>query len=122
MMKHCEICNNYFEETDECKYCQYDPDESKLFRRDDWDIFKLDDDIEWSHIQVLKRLHSKDIDCTFVDIWTNDNIAILVGCNTNNFKIAQALQIHEEVIYNDFDHAFVIINLFQEKYLRGMLK
>lgn len=122
MMENCKFCKKYNEETDECQVCQYDIDEAKLFAKDDWDILNLDDDVEWSHIQILNRLHQKGVDCTFCDIWTNSDIAFLVGCNERDFRIARALNIHEEVIYNDFDHCFVILNLFQEKYLRGWFK
>lgn len=87
-----------------------------------WDILNLDDDDGWTHFQILDRLLEKNVECMFVDIWTDDNIAVLVGCKANDFEIARALNISERVIYNDEEHAFVILNLFQEKYLRGLLK
>ena len=86
-----------------------------------FDILNLDDDIEWSHIQLLKYLNENGIECVFADMWTDDNIAWLVGCNTNNRRLAKVLGVHEECIYNHMDQCFVIINLFQEKYLRGLL-
>lgn len=101
---------------DSCKFCHFEYDE--FYTRDDWDIFKLDDDEEWSHLQVLKRLHSKNLPCLFVDMWTDNNMMVLIGCNVFSNKLAEVLGVHEECIYNESDQAFVIINLYQEKCLR----
>lgn len=89
---------------------------------EEWDILKLDDDIEWSHIQILNRLHNNDIDCILADIWTDDNIAYLVGVTAHKNDIANALGMHRESVYCLYDQCFVILNLFQEKYLRGLIK
>lgn len=101
---------------DSCKFCHFEYDE--FYTRDDWDIFELDDDEEWSHLQVLKRLHSKNLPCLFVDMWTDNNMLVLIGCNVFSNKLAEVLGVHEECIYNESDQAFVIINLYQEKCLR----
>lgn len=101
---------------DSCKFCHFEYDE--FYTRDDWDILNLDDDEEWSHLQVLKRLHSKNLPCLFVDMWTDNNMVVLIGCNVFSNKLAEVLGVHEECIYNEPDQAFVIINLYQEKCLR----
>ncbi len=87
----------------------------------DWDILKLDEEDDWSHLALLDRLREKNIDCYFVDMWGSDEIAFLTACKADNSELAKALNIHEECIYNDFEHNFIILNLFQEKYLRGLL-
>lgn len=86
-----------------------------------WNILELDDDYEWAHKQILHRLHDKDIDCYFVDMWSDD-IAYIIGIKSSDEEVARALGVHRESIYHDFEHCFMIINLFQEKYLRGLLK
>jgi hypothetical protein len=55
-----------------------------------------------------------------VDIWFYD-IAFIIGCNESKDKIARALNMHKESVYVDDLHGFIILNLFQEKYLRGLL-
>ena len=87
----------------------------------DWDILNIDEEEEWTHIQIRDRLNECNIDCYFADMWVDD-MAFLIGCNASDYQIAKALGIHRECIYNDFEHCFVILNLFQEKYLRGLLK
>lgn len=87
----------------------------------DWDILSLDEKYDRTHIALVDRLHEKGIECYFADIWGCDEIAFLVSCKAHSDKIARALNIHKECIYNDFEHEFVILNLFQEKYLRGLL-
>ena len=106
-----------------CKYCQYEFCEDKYYQNlksDDWDIFNLDED-EWEHLQILDRLYSKDIQCYQADIWWDNNMAYLLGCRASTDKIAKALNLHKEVVYNDGEQDFVLLNLFQEKYLRGIL-
>jgi hypothetical protein len=51
----------------------------------------------------------------------DNNIAYLIGVRADKSRVADALHISEEVIYSDLDKGFMIINLFQEKYLRGIL-
>ena len=118
----CNICKNYLAGEEECKFCQFEYDEDLPWTNDDkWDIFNLDDDYEWAHLQILYRLHAKGINCLRADIWTDNNMAYLFLSDTNSNKIANALGVHEEVVYNQDFEGLVIINLFQEKYLRGML-
>ena len=112
----CEYCVNYIDGIDRCKFCHFEYDE--FYTNDDWDILNLDDDEEWSHIQILKRLHSKGLPCLFVDMWADNNIAWLVGCNVFTSKLAKVLNMHEKCIYNSSDQAFVILNLYMEKELR----
>ena len=105
-----------------CKYCHYEFSKDKYnqnLKSDDWDIFNLDEN-EWEHLQILDRLYVKDIQCYQADIWANNEMAYLLGCRESNNKIAKALNIHEEVLYSDGEHDFVIINLFKEKMLRGL--
>ena len=96
----------------------------------EWDILKLDDEedfcAEWSHKKILKRLHNHGIDCFFVDIWGSDEIAFITGITGLQGvivpKVARVLGIHEECIYYDWEHDFMILNLFQEKILRQECK
>ena len=81
------------------------------------DILDLDDDIEWSHLQIMYRLKAKDINCIRADIWFNNNIAVVVGANASNYKIAKALGIHERCISSD-EYGMKIINLYEEKAIR----
>ena len=115
----CDYCNNYDNISDECKYCQFEYNE--YYVRDDWDILELDIEYEWTHIQIMNRLKCKNIDCVFADIWDKE-LAFLIGCNETSYKIANALGVNEDVIYNDSHHSLIIVNLFQERFLRGELK
>lgn len=83
-----------------------------------WDILKLDEGEEWAHIALLDRLHEKGIDCYFADMWGSDEVAFLTGCKANQSEIAKALNMHSKTVYVDYEHCFVILNLFQEKILR----
>ena len=118
----CRVCDNYLRGLDRCKYCEFEwaTDYAPTINVT-LDIFDLDDDVEWVHLQILDRLHYKKIDCLFTDMWIDD-LAILIGCTASNRAIADALHIHEEVVYRDDVHGVVILNLFQEKYLRGELE
>ena len=58
----------------------------------------------------------KDIDCYFADMW--EDVAFLIGCTSNRERIARALDMHEDCVYVDSEHCFVILNLFQEKTIR----
>ena len=118
----CRVCDNYLAGVDTCKFCHFE------WRREypptndgEWDILDLNDDIEWSHHQILDRLHYKKIECLRADIWWDYNMAYLINVKADTSKVAMALGIHEEVIYNDFENGLMILNLFQEKYLRGEL-
>jgi hypothetical protein len=121
MRTKCNICSNYLNGVDRCKYCEFEYDEEyNPCRDDDWDILDLDDNEEWSHLQIMDRLLYKGIKCYEADIWWNRNMAYLLGCDGKDHEIASALGIHEEIISNSCD-GLIILNLFQEKYLRGEL-
>ena len=83
---------------------------------DDFDILSLWEGEEWAHTALLDRLHEKDIDCYFADMW--EDVAFLIGCTSNRERIARALDMHEDCVYVDSEHCFVILNLFQEKTIR----
>ena len=118
----CKFCTNYEEESDKCKNCKFDYNEEyNPFKRDDWDILNLKEENEWEHIQIMDRLYLNNVDCLFADIWWDNNLAILVGTTSKIETIAEVLNIHKEVIYSLEEKGLVIINLFQEKYLRGDL-
>lgn len=118
-IEKCRVCDNYLAGADTCKFCSFKWRTDYPATSDkEFDIFELDDDIEWAHLQLMDRLKYKGIDCLFADIWVDNNLAILIGCNANKARIADALQVHEEVIYDYSEHGLVILNLFQEKYLR----
>ena len=123
-MDKCRYCENYMDGLEQCKFCHFEYCEDKYFqsiKSDDWDIFNLDEN-EWEHLQILDRLYSKDIQCYQADIWWDNNMAYLLGCRASTDKIAKALNLHEECVYNDGEQDFVLLNLFQEKYLRGILE
>lgn len=88
--------------------------------KNDFNIFELDDDVEWSHIQIRDHLWEQGVECIFVDMWVDD-MAFILGCNSKEYEIAKALNLHEESIYFDYEHSLVILNLYQEKHLRGLL-
>lgn len=116
----CNICKKYDFNTEQCSECTFEYDEDLYWNNDDeWDILNLDDDLEWGHLQLQYRLDSKDIQCLYTDMWTDNNLAYIIGCNERTYKIADALHVHEECIYNDSEKGWIIINLFMEKYLRG---
>lgn len=112
----CNYCANYMGELERCKYCSFEYSEE--YTRDDWDILDLDEELEWNHLQILYRLWAEDVECLFADIF-NDDVAFLVGCNADSWKIAEVLGLHQECVYNDFTHQLIILNLFQEKCMRN---
>ena len=117
---NCKFCTNYMVELDRCKYCHFEFDEEyNPFKSDDWDILNLDEDGDWEHIQIMNRLHLNGIDCYQADIWYGDNMAYLIGCHENTSTLADVLNMHEEAIYNQTEYGFVVLNLYQEKQLRG---
>ena len=117
----CDYCKHYMNKDSICKYCNFEYFEDFKLFDDDWDIFKLDDDIEWSHLQIMYRLKAYGIDCLFADIWGDKDMAFIVGCDSKTELIANVLNLDEECVYNDFEHGLIILNLFKEKYLRGLL-
>ena len=70
------------------------------------------------NIEILDRLDRKGVPCIAVDIWIDNNLAILTGCNAHQHKIASALNIHEDCIYIVGDTTMVVINLYMEKCIR----
>ena len=87
---------------------------------DDFDILSLWEGEEWAHTALLNRLHEKNIDCYFADMW--EDVAFLIGCTSNRERVARALDMHEDCVYVDSEHCFVILNLFQERMMRGVSK
>lgn len=131
MRNKCRMCKHYifdpskayaYEDHCVCEYCNFEYDEELPYDDDDWDIFNLDDDFEWSHLQILDRLDRQGVPCITADIWCDNNLAILTGCTAFPHKIASALNINEEVIYVVGDTTMVVINLYMEKNLRKQKK
>ena len=122
---NCKYCSNYMTEIDSCKFCSFEADDEKIRENcwmnidDQFDILNLDEN-EWEHIQVMDQLKRHDIDFILADMW--DNILFIIGCNAREYDVAKALHIPEKVIYNDFEHMLIIINLFELKYIRGELE
>ena len=120
-MERCSYCSKFNYETKNCPYCEFEYEHQFRLESDDWDILDLDDELEWSHLQILYRLHSQGVECLFADIWFDNNMAYLIGCKSYKTELARVLNIHEDCIYEDFEHGLVFLNLFQEKYIRGLL-
>ena len=118
----CKFCINYEEELDKCKNCKFEYNkEYNPYKSDDWDILNLKEEDGWEHIQIIDRLYLNNIECLLADIWWDNNLAILIGTPSNTDTIADVLNVHQEVVYSLDEKGLVIINLFQEKYLRGDL-
>lgn len=118
----CKFCTNYEEELDKCKNCKFEYNEEyNPYKSDDWDILNLKEEDGWEHIQIMDRLYLNNIECLLADIWWDNNLAILIGTSSNTDAIADVLNVHQEVVYSLDEKGLVIINLFQEKYLRGDL-
>lgn len=116
----CRVCNNYLNGLERCKYCKFKwADEYPPTSDDEWDILDLDDDIEWSHFQIIDRLYYKGIECLSADIWYDNELAYLIGVKGSSDEVANALGIHKECIFDDYEHCWMILNLFKERYLRG---
>lgn len=126
-MKHginkCRVCDNYMRGTDTCKFCHFEW-ATEYPPTDDygWDIFDIDDDVEWSFLQIMDRLKYKGIDVLQVINWYDDNVIILIGVRDYPDKVARALGVHEDCIVSDLDMGIMVINLFKEKWLRGELE
>lgn len=85
----------------------------------DWDILNLEDD-DW-HLQILDHLHDEGVDCYFVDMWLDDVVIVMGyrgGGYPSRYEISTALNIPEDIVYYDHEHAFVFINLYQLKAIR----
>lgn len=121
-MERCNYCTETSNDGSDCPHCKFQYDEEYFpYKNDDWDILNLDDDLEWSHLQILYRLHLNGVECLRADIFTDNNIGILIGVKSDTSTVARVLGIHKECIYNLGDEGLWILNLFQEKYLRGNL-
>ena len=119
----CHICSNYLHGIERCKYCSFEYDDSLPWTDPcQWDVLDLDDDVEWSFLQIQYRLKSKNIDCLQVINWFEDNVIILIGCNAHMDRIARALGVHVDCMVQDLDIGITVVNLFKEKYLRGDLE
>lgn len=121
-MGRCRVCENYLRGIEQCKFCSFEwaidyPPTNKRY----FDIFELDDDVEWTHLQMMDRLKYMGIDCLFADIWADNNLAYIIGANKDAHRVAEALNVHKESVYDCGEHPMLIINLFQEKYIRGDL-
>ena len=90
--------------------------------KEEFDILKLDEESEfcdqWTHKKILSRLHNQGIDCFFVDMWGCDEVAFITGIKSDEEEVARVLGLHKECVYYDYEHDFMILNLFQEKVLR----
>ena len=83
-----------------------------------WDILDFED--TWPHKQILQRLHEHNIDCYAADMF-GDEIAWVIGCwfdRDDDSKIANALNIPKDVIYMDWEHGVVFINLYKLRAIR----
>lgn len=119
-MSRCGFCKNYNYHSKECNFCSFEYEEAFHLESDDWSIFGLDDDLEWSHLQIMYRLKAKGIECLSADIWFDENLAIVIGADASAVDVANALNVSEKVVYDVGLKPLYIINLFEEKYLRGM--
>ena len=117
MMEKCRSCRNFLWKLNNCKFCSYEHIDNK----NDWDILDLDDEEEWSFLQIQYRLKDKGIDCLQVINWFDGNVVILIGVRAYPEKVARALNVHQAVISDDSDIGIMVINLFQEKYVRGLV-
>ena len=123
MVKKCHICSNYNHIHEECSNCKFEYDDNLPWTNDDsWDIFKINDDEEWSHLQIMYRLKKFDIDVLQVYNWVpDDNSIVLVGVRAYPERVARALGVDMESIVSDLDAGIMVINLFKERYLRGLI-
>lgn len=127
MLKHgiekCRVCKHYISEDQGCNKCEFDwSDEYPPVLDDEWDIFNIDDDVEWSFLQIQDRLKYNGIDCLQVLNWYDDNAIVLIGVKAYGDRVAKALGVHEECISEDLDIGIMVVNLFKEKWLRGEME
>ena len=118
----CHICENYLHGIGNCKFCHFEYDDSLPWTTDNFDIFSLDDDCEWSFLQIQYRLKSKGINVLQVLNWWGDNPIVLFGVTAHPSKVAKALGVNEDCIVSDLDIGIMIINLFKEKALRTIFR
>ena len=120
VLNRCRVCKNLNPNTEKCNFCNFEYNEIFKLESDDWDIFGLDDELEWSHLQIMYRLKAEGIECLSADIWFDENLAIVIGADASKGDVASALNVNEKVVYDLGVKPLYIINLFEEKYLRGM--
>ena len=115
----CNVCKNYNMELDECECCCFELDSTKLSMGFDLftDILEVDD----APSLLTEYLNKHNVSCLYSDVWGDTNIAFIIGCYTDKYTICKVLGLHEDVVSVDSFHGWVILNLFQEKYLRGLL-
>ena len=118
MSRKCTICNNYNFNTEECSRCEFEYGEELYWNRDDFDIFKIDDEYEWSHLQMMRRLKSEGIECLYADMWWDNNLAIVIGADASRERVASALNVHRDCVYDLGTMPMYILNLLQEKLIR----
>ena len=120
----CHICSNYLQGIERCKYCNFEYDDSLPWTDPcEWDVLDLDDDVEWSFLQIMYRLKAFKIDCLQVFNWFDNDDILLIGVREMYpDRIAKALGVHKECISLDSDVGICVVNLFKEKYLRGDLE
>lgn len=125
-MKHgiekCRVCEHFISEQQGCTECKFEwSTVYPAVNDDEWDILDLDDELEWSFLQIQDRLRFKGIDCLLVLNWFDNNAVLLFGVRAFADRVADALGVHRECINEDSDYGVMVVNLFQEKYLRGEL-
>lgn len=121
-IEKCRICEHYISEEQGCTKCMFEwASEYPPVNDDEWDIFELDDDLEWSFLQIQDRLRFKGIECPIVYNWFDGDIILLFGCNTYKERIARALGVDKSVLLQDTEIGVTVVNLFKEKYLRGLV-
>lgn len=114
----CNICDNYLRGLEQCKFCSFEWATEPPWMDDDWDILDMNPEEEWEHLQIQYRLKAKGIECLTADIWWDENLAIVIGAKATPNRVAEALGVDEDVIYDDSERGWMILNLFQEKALR----
>ena len=87
-----------------------------------FNILNLNDDVEWSHIQLQNHLWDNNIQCLYCDMYTNDNLAILVGCNVLDYELSRVLGVHKDCIYRFDELGLIVLNLYQEINLHKILQ
>jgi rubredoxin len=91
----CHICSNYFHGLGQCKYCEFEYDDSLPWTTDtEWDIFDVDSEVEWSFLQIQYRLKSRGVDCLQVLDWWDNSVIVLIGVRAFPSKVAEALKVH----------------------------
>ena len=127
MMKHginkCRVCDHYINSEDTCEFCDFKWSTEYSPWTDDWDIINIDDDVEWSFLQIMYRLKAFNVDCLQVFNWFEGDAILITGIREMYpDRIAKALGVHKECISLDADIGICVVNLFMEKALRTFFK